>query len=134
MTTKTINEQAREIAQKLVDLEISRKEKADELKEIKEEFMALLEEHPEADTYYDFNQGVVSLAQTTSFKIPDGLQQAVEPHSLKPDQLDPEIIKTFMDSSLKLNKQGIKAMKEGDVDLSNLIVVEEKTKVVVKVS
>jgi len=130
----TINDDLRAIASKMLDLEITRKETADEIKTLKEEFLALLEEHPEADTYFDFNQGIVSLGQTTSFKIPDGLQQAVEPHSLRPDQLDPEIIKTFMDSNLKLNKQGIKAMKEGDVDLANLVVVEEKTKVIIKVN
>ena len=129
----TINDDLRALASKMLDLEITRKEKADELKTLKEEFLALLEEHPEADTFFDLNQGTVALGNTTSFKIPDGLQQAVEPHSIKPDQLDPEIIKTFMDSNLKLNKQGIKAMKEGDVDLANLIVVEEKAKVIIKV-
>ena len=129
----TINDDLRALAVKMLDLEITRKEKADELKTLKEEFLALLEEHPEADTFFDLNQGTVALGNTTSFKIPDGLQQAVEPHSIKPDQLDPEIIKTFMDSNLKLNKKGIKAMKEGDVDLANLIVVEEKVKVIIKV-
>ena len=129
----TINDDLRALASKMLDLEITRKEKADELKTIKEEFLELLDEHPEADTYFDLNQGTVALGNTTSFKIPDGLQEAVEPHSIKPDQLDPEIIKTFMDSNLKLNKQGIKAMKEGDVDLANLIVVEEKAKVVIKI-
>ena len=129
----TINEDLRALASKMLDLEITRKEVSDELKTRKEEFLSLLEEHPEADTSYDFNQGTVALGNTTSFKIPDGLQQAVEPRSIKPDQLDPEIIKTFMDSNLKLNKQGIKAMKEGDVDLANLIVVEEKVKVVIRI-
>lgn len=129
----TINDDLRALASKMLDLEITRKEKADELKTIKEEFLGLLEEHPEAETFFDLNQGTVALGNTTSFKIPDGLQEAVEPHSIKPDQLDPEIIKTFMDSNLKLNKQGIKAMKEGDVDLANLIVVEEKAKVVIKI-
>ena len=129
----TINDDLRALANKMLDLEITRKEKADELKTLKDEFLSLLEEHPEADTYFDLNQGTVALGNTTQFKIPDGLQQTVEPHSLKPDQLDPEIIKTFMDSNLKLNKQGIKAMKEGDVDLANLIVVEEKAKVVIKI-
>ena len=129
----TINDDLRALASKMRDLEITRKEKADELKTIKEEFLGLLEEPPEAETFFDLNQGTVALGNTTSFKIPDGLQEAVEPHSIKPDQLDPEIIKTFMDSNLKLNKQGIKAMKEGDVDLANLIVVEEKAKVVIKI-
>ena len=72
MTTqeKTLNEQAREVAQKLVDLEITRKDVTNEMAELKEKFESLVEEG--ADSSYDLPQGQVFISNTIAYSVPDG--------------------------------------------------------------
>lgn len=129
---KTLNEQLREVAQKLVDLEINRKEIMSEMAELKENFEQLVEDG--ADSSVDVNGGIVYISETISYKIPDGLLEETEVKSKDASKLNPELLKQYFDPSLKLSKSAVKALKNNsDVDLAKLIVQEEKSKVAIKI-
>ena len=134
MTTqeKTLNEQLREVAQKLVDLEISRKDIMSEMSELKENFEQLVEDG--ADSSVDVNGGIVYIAETISYKIPDGLLEETEVKTKDASKLNPELLKQYFDPALKLSKSAVKALKNSsDVDLAKLVVQEEKSKVAIKI-
>jgi hypothetical protein len=134
MTTqeKTLNEQLREVAQKLVDLEINRKDIVSEMTELKENFEQLVEEG--SDTSVDVNGGMVFIQDTIQYKIPEGLIQETEVKTKDASKLNPELLKQYFDPALKLSKSAVKALKNSsDVDLAKLVVQEEKSKVSIKV-
>lgn len=135
MTTqeKTIVESAREIAQKLVDLELTRKDVVEQQKALKEELQNIWDEHEEVDTFFDVNQGTVYQDLKTKYSIPDGLSEEVFTKVKNPEKLSQEIIETYIKTSLSLNKKGVKAMREGSPDLANLIVQDDVQKVAIKV-
>ena len=134
MTTqeKTLNEQLREVAQKLVDLEISRKDIMSEMAELKENFEQLVEDG--ADSSIDVNGGLVYVAETIQYKIPEGLLEETEVKSKNESKLNPELLKQYFDPALKLSKSAVKALKNSsDVDLAKLVVQEEKSSVKIKI-
>ena len=134
MTTqeKTLNEQLREVAQKLVDLEINRKDIVSEMTELKENFEQLVEDG--ADASVDVNGGMVFIQDTIQYKIPEGLIQETEVKTKDASKLNPELLKQYFDPALKLSKSAVKALKNSsDVDLAKLVVQEEKSKVSIKV-
>jgi len=134
MTTqeKTLNEQLREVAQKLVDLEINRKDIVSEMSELKENFEQLVEDG--ADASVDVNGGMVFIQDTIQYKIPEGLIQETEVKTKDASKLNPELLKQYFDPALKLSKSAVKALKNSsDVDLAKLVVQEEKSKVSIKV-
>jgi phage shock protein A len=135
MTTqeKTLNEQLREVAQKLVDLEINRKDIVEQQKDLKAELEQLWEDNSELETYLEVNQGMVYLDSKTKFSIPDGLKEEILPHVKNPEKLSQDIIEEFIQASPSLNKKGVKAMREGNVDLAKLVVQEEKSSVKIKI-
>jgi hypothetical protein len=136
MTTqeKTLNEQLREVAQKLVDLEIERKDIVGQQKDLKAELEQLWEENPELDTFFEVNKGMVYQDSTTKFNVPDGLKEEIFPQVKNPEKLSQDIIEEFIQASPSLNKKGVKAMREGNVDLANLIVQTEKQSIKIKIS
>src|SRR5574344_2409157 len=106
---KTLSEQAREIAQKLVNLEIERKSIVDEVSELKEKFFELVEQG--VDSTYDLPNGQVFISNTISYKIPDGLKQEVESRVKNPEKLSPELIKEYFDPDLKLSRKAMKTLR-----------------------
>lgn len=129
---KTLNEQLREVAQKLVDLEINRKEIMSEMTELKENFEQLVEDG--SDSSVDVNGGLVYIKESIEYKIPDGLLEETEVKSKDASKLNPELLKQYFDPALKLSKSAVKALKNSsDVDLAKLIVQEEKSKVAIKI-
>ena len=134
MTTqeKTLNEQLREVAQKLVDLEINRKDIVDKMSELKENFEQLVEDG--ADSSIDVNGGLVYIAETIQYKIPEGLLEETEVKTKDASKLNPELLKQYFDPALKLSKSAVKALKNStDVDLAKLVVQEEKSSVKIKI-
>lgn len=129
---KTLNEQLREVAQKLVDLEINRKDIMSEMAELKENFEQLVEDG--SDSSVDVNGGIVYIQESIQYKIPDGLLEETEVKSKDASKLNPELLKQYFDPALKLSKSAVKALKNSsDVDLAKLIVQEEKSKVAIKI-
>ena len=129
---KTLNEQLREVAQKLVDLEINRKDIMTEMAELKENFEQLVEDG--ADSSVDVNGGLVYIAETIQYKIPEGLLEETEVKTKDASKLNPELLKQYFDPALKLSKSAVKALKNSsDVDLAKLIVQEEKSSVKIKI-
>ena len=129
---KTLNEQLREVAQKLVDLEINRKDIMTEMAELKENFEQLVEDG--ADSSVDVNGGLVYIAETIQYKIPEGLLEETEVKTKDASKLNPELLKQYFDPALKLSKSAVKALKNSsDVDLAKLVVQEEKSSVKVKI-
>ena len=133
MTEKTLSEQGREIAQKLVNLEIERKSIVDEVSELKEKFFELVEQG--VDSTYDLPNGQVFISNTISYKIPDGLKQEVESKVKNPEKLSPELIKEYFNPDLKLSRKAMKTLRNSaDPDLSKLVIQDEKAKLTIKVS
>lgn len=134
MTTqeKTLNEQLREVAQKLVDLEINRKDIMSKMSELKENFEQLVEDG--ADSSIDVNGGLVYIAEIIQYKIPEGLLEETEVKTKDASKLNPELLKQYFDPALKLSKSAVKALKNSsDVDLAKLVVQEEKSSVKIKI-
>ena len=134
MTTqeKTLNEQLREVAQKLVDYEVERKFIADEMASLKCDFEQLVEDG--ADSSIDVNNGLVYISETIQYKIPEGLLEETEVKTKDASKLNPELLKQYFDPALKLSKSAVKALKNSsDVDLAKLIVQEEKSSVKIKI-
>ena len=129
---KTLNEQLREVAQKLVDYETERKFIVDEMAGLKCDFEQLVEEG--ADSSIDVNNGHVFIQESIQYKIPEGLIQETEVKTKDASKLNPEILKQYFDPALKLSKSAIKALKNStDVDLAKLIVQDEKQSVKIKI-
>lgn len=134
MTIQELNKKARELAQKLVDLEINRKDIVGQQKDLKAELEQLWEENSELDTFFEVNQGMVYQDSTTKFSVPDGMKEEIFPQVKNPEKLNQDIIEEFIQASPSLNKKGIKAMREGNVDLANLIVQTEKQSIKIKIN
>ena len=134
MTIQELNKKARELAQKLVDLEINRKDIVGQQKDLKAELEQLWEENSELDTFFEVNQGMVYQDSTTKFSVPDGMKEEIFPQVKNPEKLNQDIIEEFIQTSPSLNKKGIKAMREGNVDLANLIVQTEKQSIKIKIN
>ena len=129
---KTLNEQAREVAQKLVDLEITRKETVDEMAELKEKFEELVEEG--ADSSIDVNNGQVFISNTIAYSVPDGLKEEVVSKVKDASKLNPELIEQYFNTDLKLSRKAMKTLRNSsDPDLAQLVVQEEKSKVAIKI-
>ena len=134
MTTqeKTLNEQAREVAQKLVDLEITRKDVTNEMTELKEKFEELVEEG--ADSSIDVNNGQVFISNTIAYSVPDGLKDEVVSKVKDASKLNPELIEQYFNTDLKLSRKATKALRDSsDPDLAQLVVQEEKSMVSIKI-
>lgn len=130
---KTLNEQLREVAQKLVDYETERKFIIDEIASLKRDFEQLVEGG--ADSSIDVDNGRVYISETISHKIPDGLLEETEVKSKDTSKLNPELIKKYFDPALKLSKHAIKALKNSsDIDLAKLVIQEKKSSVKIKTS
>ncbi len=121
-------ERAKEIAQKLLELEKTRKQSADEQKTLKDELLVLITENS-IDSTFDFPDGMVFLEQSTSWKIADGLKEETKVQSKKPEQISNDFVELYFKPDLKLSKQAKKAIKDEDNDLLAVLVPEEKSKI-----
>jgi len=131
-TTTTKQEEARQIAQKIIDIEVDKKNAQDEQKELKEFLMTLIQEE-NVDTHYDLNQGSVFVDTTIKYEIPDGLKEEIESKVKHPDKLSPELIEQYFKTDLKLNKAAMNALRNSsDIDLATLVVETEKETIKVK--
>lgn len=124
----TTIEEHKKLAEKLIELEKTRKEAQDELKVLKEEYLTNVIENNFASTYETSN-GMIFLDSTVSYKIADGLKEETEVKSKSPEKLSQDFVETFFTPDLKLSKKAKKAIKEDDTDLLAVLVPEEKTKV-----
>lgn len=132
MTTQELNKEARELAQKLVDLEINRKDIMTEMSELKENFEQLVEDG--ADSSIDVNGGLVYIAETISYSVSDGLLEEIELKVRDITKISQELISTYFNKYLKLTKRGLKEIKNSEnLDLSKLIVQKEKSSVKIKI-
>ena len=135
MTMTEVDKQthAREVAQRLINLELDRKTIVDEMSELKSELEFMIE-NDNVDSSYDFNQGQVFLNNTISYKIPDGLQSEVESKVRDASKLNPELISQYFNGKLTISRKGLKTLRNSaDPDLSKLVVQEEKSKVTIKI-
>jgi hypothetical protein len=131
MTTQDLNKEARELAQKLVNLEINRLKIAEEQKELKLQIELLIEKG--ADSSYDLPQGSVFIQTTQSFQIPDGLKNETEIKSKDVSKLNPELL-SYFNSDLKLSAKAKKALRnEEDATLASIVDIIEKEKLVIKI-
>ena len=129
--TQNLTNEARELAQKLVNAEIERLEIVESQKELKSQIEILIEQG--ADTSYEFSTGTVSLATSQTFRIPDGLKNETEVKSKDASKLNPELLNYF-NPDLKLSAKAKKALRNGeDATLSSIVDIVEKEKLVVKV-
>ena len=129
--TQNLTQEARELAQKLLNLELDRLELVEQQKELKSQIELLIEQG--ADTSYDLNQGSVFVQCTEQFVIPDGLKSETEIKSKVASKLNPELLGYF-NPDLKLSAKAKKALRNGeDSTLASIIDVVEKEKLVVKV-
>ena len=114
----TAYEDAKEIARKLVDTERTRKNAQTELKALKEELLAIYEDN-NIDKIFEFTDGIVMLEHSVNYKIADGMKEATEVKSKKPEELSEDFIEEFFK----------KAILEDNQDLLSVLVPEEKDKV-----
>lgn len=121
-------EKAKEIAEKLLELEQTRKSAVDDAKLLKEELIALASENS-IDTYFELPAGIVFLENSTNWKIADGLKEETAVKSKKPEQLSNDFIELYFKPDLKLSKHAKRAIQEEDSELLSVLVPEEKTKV-----
>lgn len=126
-------EEAKEIAQKLLELEKTRKQSADDQKALKEELLVLVTEN-QIDSMFEFNDGIVFVETSTKYKVADGLKEETEVKSKQPDKVSDDFIGTYFNPDLKLSKQAKKAIREEDSELLAVLVPEEKTKITIKIA
>ena len=62
------------------------------------------------------------------------MKEEILPHVKNPEKLSQDIIEEFIKTSPSLNKKGVKAMHEGNIDLENLIVQTKKLSIKIKIS
>lgn len=124
----TAYEDAKEIARKLVDTERTRKNAQTELKALKEELLAIYEDN-NIDKIFEFTDGIVMLEHVVNYKIADGMKEATEVKSKKPEELSEDFIEEFFIPDIKLSKKAKKAILEDNQDLLSVLVPEEKDKV-----
>ena len=129
--TQNLTQEARELAQKLLNLELDRLELVEQQKELKSQIELLIEQG--ADTNYDLPQGSVFVQTSQTFQISDGLKNETEVKSKDASKLNPELLNYF-NPDLKLSAKAKKALRNGeDSTLASIIDVVEKEKLVVKV-
>lgn len=121
-------EEQNKIAEKMLELEKTRKEAQDELKILKEEFIQNIIEN-EFPSIYEFTTGMVFIDTTTTYKIADGLIEETEVKSKSPEKLSQDFVEEFFAPNLKLSKKARQAIKEEDTELLSVLVPEEKAKV-----
>lgn len=126
-------DEAKEIAKKLVELEKTRKQSADDQKALKEELLTLIEENS-IDSMFEFEDGIVFMEISTSWKVADGLKEETEVKSKKPEKLSNDFIEAYFEPDLKLSKHAKKAIREEDSELLAVLVPEEKKKIKITVS
>lgn len=124
-------ESTKDLAEKLVELEVQRKTITDEQKLLKDELLQLMEENDER--IIECQNGIVALDTTTTWKVSDGLEEATEVKSKDVKQLTPEFLETYFSPSLKLSKQAKRELKEGNSELASCLYEDTKTKVKVVV-
>lgn len=118
-------DEAKEIAQKLVDLEIERKEIVKKQKELKANLLDILENNS-IDSMFEFQNGICCLESKTTFKISDGFKQETKVTSKSPDKISPDFVETFFVPDLKLSKIAKKEILEDNTDILSILVPEEK--------
>ena len=126
-----LNKEARELAQKLCNLEIDRLELVEQQKELKSQIELLIEQG--ADTSYDCPQGSVFVQTSQTFQISDGLKSETEVKSKNESKLNPELL-SYFNPDLKLSAKAKKALRnEEDETLASIVDVVKKKKLVVKI-
>lgn len=126
-----MSENVKDLAEKLVELEVQRKTITDEQKLLKDELLQLMEENDEQ--IIECQNGIVALDTTTTWKVSDGLEEATEVKSKDVKQLSPDFLETYFNPSLKLSKQAKRELKEGNSELASCLYEDTKTKVKVVV-
>lgn len=127
--TKNKFEEARQIAQRCINLETKRKEANDELKIAKEELLAFLQDNPTVDRMFEFQNGIVFVETKTSYKIPEGLKQETELKSKHPQEISPEFLQENFVPDVKLSKLGKKRIKDESSELLSVLINETKEKI-----
>ena len=138
MTTEeiTLCEKAKEIAQKLVNLESDRKSITDEQKDLKDELLELFQNEEEhVETHIDVQNGLVYLDKSIKFSLPDGLLSEIQAKVKDPKKLSQDLIEESFKPDLKLTKEAKNELKNSEnVDLAKLVVQEEKLSIKIKLS
>lgn len=124
-------DEAKAIAEKLANLEVARKENADEQKLLKEQLQTLILEN-NIDSMFECQNGLVYLDATTKYEIADGLKEEIEAKSKAPDRISDDFIESYFTSDVKLNKLARKAIQDGDADILSVINPVEKTSIKIK--
>ena len=131
----TITEQAREIAQKIVEAQAEQKKFKDEVSILKDELLELINSNPAVETHYNLDLGKVFLSVEEKYSIPSGLNEEVKPQVKDPTRLSQNLVESYLKNKLDLNKAGKKAIRNGeDLELSKMIVVEPKQKIKVELA
>lgn len=122
---------AKKLAEELVELELQRVEITDKQKLLKEELLGMVMENP-IDSMFECQNGLVFLESKTNYKIADGLIEETEVKSKTPEKISDDFIETYFAPDVKLNKQAKKAIKDGDNDLLAVLVPVEKKSIKIK--
>ena len=126
-------DEAKEIAQKILELEKTRKSAVDDLKGLKEELLVLVTENS-IENIFEFNGGIVFLEKSVTYKPADSFTSETEVKS-KSNDISDDFIEAYFNPDLKLNKHAKKALREGESDELLAVLVEEpKQSIKVKLS
>lgn len=125
-------EKAKELAKKIVELEVARKNVTTNLKLKKDELLDIIQNNSIESTF-EFPEGLVFVDTTTDYKIADGLTEETEVKSKSPQELSQDFLESYFKADLKLTKRAKQAIKEEDTELLAVLVPSKKQKVVVKV-
>lgn len=126
-----MSENVKDLAEKLVELEVQRKTITDEQKLLKDELLQLMEENDER--IIECQNGIVALDTTTTWKVSDGLEEATEVKSKDVKQLSPDFLEAYFNPDLKLSKRAKQELKKGNSELASCLYEDTKTKVKVVV-
>lgn len=124
-------EEAKVIAEKLVNLEVKRKEIAEEQKLLKEELQTLILEES-IDSMFECQNGLVYLDATTTYEIADGLKEEIEAKSKAPEKISDDFIQSYFNPDIKLNKLAKKAIGDGDTGLLSVLNPVSKSSIKIK--
>lgn len=127
----TTYEEARKMAETILELEKTRSEAQEKLKIAKDELLTALQEE-NMETMFDLQDGLVYLDSSTNYKIPDGLLEEVEAKSKSPDKISQDFIDNMFMPDLKLSKKAKRAIKDEDSELLSVLVPTEKVTIKVK--
>lgn len=104
-------DEAKKIAEKLVELELTRKTVTQELKAGKDELLDLIHNN-EIESMFEFNNGVVFVETSTKYEIADGLKEETEVKSKSPEKLSQDFVDSYFATDLKLNKRAKKRLEK----------------------